>query len=78
VKKNVLPSFGVDLNVIFPPRFSANAFAIVSPIPIPPYFRVIESSPCLNKLNIILAISSGIPTPVSSTKNLISFGVSDK
>jgi len=39
---------------------------MVSPRPVPPYFRV-EPSPCENASKMVFCWSSGIPMPVSDT-----------
>ena len=42
---------------------------IVSPQPVPPYWRLIELSACANVSKIIACFSSGMPGPVSDTEN---------
>jgi hypothetical protein len=44
---------------------------IVSPSPLPPYFRVVEESACVNAPKIESALSRGIPIPVSLTEKRI-------
>ena len=44
---------------------------MASPNPFPPYFLEFDDSTCLNRSNISLLYSSGMPIPVSLTRNWI-------
>ena len=52
---------------------------IVVPRPVPPYFRVIDSSAWANRSKIRFCASAGMPMPVSTTSNrtVTLAGVSD-
>src|SRR5262249_47193186 len=67
VKKNVDPFPGADSTQIRPLCISMIRLAMDSPSPVPPFFRVIELSPCWNSSN-IRAWSAGLmPGPESRT-----------
>src|SRR5262249_42969238 len=55
--------------VMLPPNTSRSRFTIWSPSPVPPDWRVAESSICRNGSNIASSASCGIPMPVSLTLN---------
>ena len=42
-------------------------FDIVSPSPVPPYFRVVEVSACVKGAKMTSHLSAGTPIPVSET-----------
>ena len=50
-----------------PPIRSASRLLMARPSPVPPYFRVIEASTCVNESNSTSIASGPIPIPVSTT-----------
>ena len=52
-----------------PPIRSARFRQIVSPSPVPPYWRVVDASAWTKLPNTASSLSGAIPTPVSSTAN---------
>ena len=69
VKWNWLPRPTSLSTHILPPIICTRRVEMVSPNPVPPYFRVVEVSAWENGLKINSRLSSGIPTPVSATVN---------
>ena len=67
VTKNVLPSPGTLLTIIFPPIASDSFLEIDKPRPVPPKRRVIETSACVKASKIVACCCSLIPIPVSLT-----------
>ncbi len=63
----VLPCPGLLLSEISPFIISVRRLLIASPSPVPPYFRVLCPSDCVNDSNIFSVASGAIPIPVSST-----------
>ena len=68
VKWNVLPSSGSLSTQIRPPISSTSVDEIARPRPVPPNWRVVEPSACLNGSKIACCLSGGMPMPVSLTK----------
>ena len=54
-----------------PPSSFASRLLIVSPSPVPPNRRVVESSACVNGWNSLPICSGVMPMPVSMTSNSI-------
>ena len=67
VKWKSLPRPSSLSTQIRPPIIRTRRFEIVSPSPVPPYFRVVELSACANGSKINSRLFSGIPMPVSET-----------
>src|SRR6202167_4977807 len=65
VKCNVLPRAGTLSTQILPPIKSTKRLVIAKPRPVPPYFRVVELSACVNASKIMACLSSAMPIPLS-------------
>ncbi len=63
---NVEPSPGLLRTWMPPPIISTKRFEIASPRPVPPYFRVVDASACMNGRKSLVTVSSSMPTPVSA------------
>ena len=63
----VLPSPGKLCTVSSPPSAVTICLEIASPRPVPPYFRVVELSACVNGWNRRASDSGQMPMPVSVT-----------
>ena len=63
----MLPRPGSLSTVIAPPIRATSRAAIVSPRPVPPYFRVVEVSSCSKARKTRSCLSGGMPMPVSRT-----------
>ena len=68
VKWNVVPVPSSLSAHTLPPIISTRRWEIVSPSPVPPYFRVAEVSACEKASKMDCIFSLGIPTPVSETE----------
>ena len=77
VNQNVEPSRGTLSTPISPPMSSTSCLLIASPRPVPPYRRVVEPSSWEKQSKIIDWLERLIPTPLSSTSNLISSDADD-
>ena len=69
VKKNVDPMPGMLSSQMRPPISSISRAEIVRPRPVPPNFRVVDPSACVNAWKIASCLSAGIPIPVSCIEN---------
>ena len=69
LNENVLPSPSTLLTLTLPPINSHSCFTIVSPRPVPPNWRVVEVSACVNELNNDVCWFLLIPIPVSITEH---------
>ena len=67
VKTKVVPLPGVLSTVRSPPMSRASRRLITRPSPVPPYFRVVELSACVNDWKSLACCSGEIPMPVSVT-----------
>ena len=67
VKWNVLPSPGALSTQIWPSIICTSRKEMVSPRPVPSYFRVIELSACVKASKIASCFSGAMPIPVSRT-----------
>jgi len=76
VNQNRLPLPGSLSTPILPPIISTSCFEMDNPRPVPPYFRVVDPSAWVNRLNTASCRSLGIPMPVSCTENRASIRVS--
>ena len=65
----MVPTPFLLFTLISPPKSSTRDFVITKPNPVPPYFRVVESSSCLKGSNISSSFSETIPIPVSEISN---------
>ena len=65
----VLPRPGVLSSVISPPSNLASSRLMARPRPVPPYLREVLPSACWNASKITRCLSSGMPMPVSLTRN---------
>ena len=66
MKKNVVPLPGVLSTVRSPPIRRASRRLITRPSPVPPYFRVVELSACVNDWKSLACCSGEMPMPVSA------------
>jgi len=67
VKKNVDPLPSLLFTSIVPPMALTSCLQIVSPSPVPPYFRVVEASTWVKASNSCSLRLAGMPIPVSVT-----------
>src|SRR5581483_9519800 len=67
-KRKVAPAPGSLSTHIRPPIRDTSCEQMVSPSPVPPYFRVDDVSACENASKIVACLSSEIPMPVSATE----------
>src|SRR5207244_3974425 len=70
VTRKTLPTPQSDSTVKPPPSSSDNRLLMVSPSPVPPKRRVIDSSACVKGSNSRSICSAVMPMPVSRTSNI--------
>src|SRR2546426_38046 len=68
-KLNSLPRLTALVTSSSPPMSATRRREIARPSPVPPKRRVIDASACVNSWKIVPSCSSGMPIPVSRTRN---------
>ncbi len=69
VNRNVEPTCLRLSTPMVPPMRSVSSLQIARPRPVPPNFRVVDSSAWVNGLNILPTVSASMPIPESVTEN---------